>query len=365
MMPIATARVRYLVSTNARLLRQLGALLVLIGVVGVVLTMVFPPTTAMTEVTDRSVVETGTNTTAIVEGDHAMYDAGEELTNEPVYVRDVAPNATVTATTRAPPDGVAVDQQVSIVYEASSTEDGVFRQRERTITSNSGTIEDEGDTVDSVVSLRIADIADTLEAMRTEIGDAGRVNAYLRVETTYSSGDYEGTLEDRVELAIGQDSYRLPALSLREEHRTTTTNVEPVAAEVFQTTLPAVGPIVVPHLTPVFGFLSILGVVLLGAVRYGRTEFDADRERVTIHRLRYGEWISGGELPAALADHPLVVPVESLEALVDVAIDSDTRVIHDPQQDCYAVLTGGAVFVFYPDSIGGFVFDNGARDSAE
>jgi hypothetical protein len=64
-------------------------------------------------------------------------------------------------------------------------------------------------------------------------------------------------------------------------------------------------------------------------------------------------------VPPALADHPLVVPVESLEALVDIAIDSDTRVIHDPNQDCYAVMTGVAIFVFYPDTVGGFVFNNG------
>jgi hypothetical protein len=361
MMPTAFAKIRYLVATSGRTLRTIGALLLLLGIVGVVLTMLFPPTMAVAEVTDRSVVETETTTTATVEGDHAMYTAGENLTDEPVYVRSVAPTVTVTATTRAPPDGVAVDQRVAIVYEASSTEDGVFRQQKHAVTATSGTIERDGETVESVVSLRVADIGATLEAMREEIGDAGRVNAYLHIETVYAGDGYEGTLEDQAELAVSDDSYRIPALELREEHRTTMSKVEPVATEVFQPTIPTLGPVVVPHLTPVFGFLAVFGGVLLGTVRYGRTEFDADRERVVIHRLRYGEWISGGELPPALAEHPLVVPVESLEALVDVAIDSDTRVIHDPNQDCYAVMTGVAIFVFYPDTVGGFVFNNGNR----
>jgi hypothetical protein len=280
-----------------------------------------------------------------------------------VYVRDVVPTVTVTASTTAPLDGVAVDQRVSIVYTATSTDGGVFREEKHAVTTSSGTIGADGETVDSVVSLNVTALAETLAAMREEIGDAGRVDAHLHVETTYAGDDYDGALEDRVELVVTPDSYRIPNLSVSEEHRTTTSELRPVPTEVFQPTIPTVGPVVIPHLTPVFGVLSVFGVVLLGGVRYGRTEFDADRERVTIHRLRYGEWISGGELPPALAEHPLVVPVESLEALVDVAIDSETRVIYDSHQDCYAVMTGVAVFVFYPDTVGGFVFDNGNRDS--
>lgn len=363
MMATASAKARYLIATSGRTLRAIGTVLVLLGVVGVVLTMLFPPTVVVTEVTDRSLVETETTTTATVEGDHAMYTAGETLTDEPVYIRGVAPTVTVTASTSAPPDGVTVDQRVSIVYTATSTDGNVFREERHAVTTTSGTIGADGETVDSVVSLNVTDLAETLAAMRNEIGDAGRVDAHLHVETAYAGDDYEGTLEDRVELTVTPDSYRIPTLSVSEEHPTTTSEVRPVPAEVFQPTLPAIGPVVIPHLTPVFGLLSVFGVVLLGAVRYGPTGFDADRQRVTIHRLRYGEWISSGELPAALADHPLVVPVESLEALVDVAIDSDTRVIHDPHQDCYAVMTGVAVFVFYPDTVGGFVFDTGGRDS--
>lgn len=361
MMPTAAAKIRYLVSTNRRTLSALGTLLVVIGLIGVVVTMLFPPTIALAEVTDRSTVETTTNTTATVEGDHAMYDAGEVLHDEPVYIRDVAPNVTVAATTRAPADGVTVDQQVSIVYEASSRDDGVFRHREHVVSSTSGRIVEEGDTVESTVTLQIAEIADRLEAMSDEIGDAGQVTASLRVETSYESAGYDGTLEERAAVTVSQDAYRIPLITVTEDHETTSSNVVPVAEKVFQPTLPAIGPVVVPHVTPAFVLLSMVGIVVLGSERYGRTEFDADRERITIHRLRYSEWISGGELPAELSELPLVVPMESLEALVDVAIDSDSRVIHDDQQDCYAVLTGGVVYVFYPDSIGGFRFNHGER----
>lgn len=357
MMDAGAAKLRYVLATSGGTLRSLGAALFVIGVIGVVFTLLFPPTMAVTAVTDRSVVETDTTTTATVEGDHAMYDSGEELTDEPVYIRSVTPAVTVTASTRAPPDDVAVDQQVSILYTASSREDGVFREREQVLTSTSGTIEADGERVESDVTLQIDDIEATLEGMREEIGDAGQVNAYLRVETAYSGTDYDGNLEEQAELTVSTESYRVPPLSTEKEHRTTASNVVPIADEVFQATLPLVGGVVVPHTTPVAGGLSMLGVAALGGARYGRRAVDTDRERVRIHRFRYGEWISQGSLPAGVADRLEVVTMASLEGLVDIAIDADTRVIHDTRQGCHAVLTDGVMYVFYSDTDGGFVYE--------
>lgn len=346
---IATAKLRYFVATHGRTLQTLGVVLLVLGVVGVAATLAYPPTATVSEVTDSATIETGTTTTATVEGDHAMYDDGEVLTDEPVYIRAVAPNLSVTASTHAPLDGVDVEQRVSIVYEASSAEDGVFRDRQDLLQSSTGRVEGEDQPVDTTVSIEIAEVARTLDAMREEIGDAGRVNAYLHVETAYAGPDYEGTLEGRAPLSVSQDAYRLPTIDLRENHRTTTSVTEPDARQVFELTLPELGGVVVPHWTPLFGLLAVIGGATVGAVRYGR-EFEVDQGRVAIHRLRYGEWISDGALPATLAGHPFVVPMASLESLVDIAIDSETRVVHDPEQDCYAVLTGGAVYVFTPET---------------
>lgn len=357
MMEAGGAKLRYALATNGGSLRTLGAVLFVLGVLGVVGTLLFPPTMAVTAVTDRSVVETETTTTATVEGDHAMYDHGEVLTDEPVYIRSVTPAVTVTATTQAPPDALAVDQQVAIVYAASSRTDGVFREREQVLSATSGTIETEGDPVESVVTLEIDDVAATLEAMRAEIGDAGEVDAFLRVETAYSGTAYDGRLEEQVELTVRSDSYRVPPLSTEREHRTTASSVVPVADEVYETTLPVIGGVVVPHTTPIAVGVSMLGIALFGGVRYGRRAVDADRERVRIHRRRYGEWISRGELPSGFAERSEVVTMASLEGLVDIAIDADSRVIHDVQEGCHAVLTDGVVYVFHPDPDGGFVFD--------
>ncbi|NHX37772.1 MULTISPECIES: DUF5305 family protein [Halolamina] len=346
---IPAAKIRYVVATHGRPLRTLGVVLLVVGVVGVAATLMYPPTTTVTEVTDSATVETGTTMRAPVEGEHAMYDDGEVLTDEPVYIRAVAPNLSVTASTRSPPDGVDIEQRLSIVYEASSSADGVFRERRDVLRTTTDRVEQEGQAVNTTVSIEIAEIARTLNTMRDEIGDAGGITAYLHVETVYDGPEYEGTLENRAPLSVSEDAYRLPTTDLRQDHPTTTSVTQPDPRQVFEVPLPELGSVVVPHWTPLFGVLAVLGGLAIGAARYGR-EFSVTRERATVHRLRYAEWISTGELPATLAAHPFVVPMASLQALVDVAIDSETRVVHDASQDCYAVLTAGALYVFVPDA---------------
>ena len=127
--------------------------------------------------------------------------------------------------------------------------------------------------------------------------------------------------------------------------------MRPVPDRVFQPTLPGIGTVVIPHTTPAFVIVALLGATTLIAVRRSRGTIDADRARVQLHRQRYDEWISRGALPETLGEWTTDISVDSLEALVDVAIDSETRVIYDPSVDRYAVVTAGATYVFTPSPV--------------
>lgn len=338
-MDAGTAKLRYLIATHGELLRRLGVLFVLVGILGGAATAAYPPTTTTTELTDRSVLVVQSSSSATVHGDHELYHAGEQLVDEPVYVRSVTPNVTVTTSTRAP-DGVAVSQSLFLVYEASSRDTGVFREQERLVASTTGT-----GPVETAATLDIDEVAATLEAMRAEIGNAGRVTVYLAVESAYDGGAYTGTMTDREPLDVSEDAYRVPVLSATAEHGTPVTTERPVEAAVFQPVVPSVGRVVVPHTTTVFVFLALFGGVGFVVVSRKREGIDVAVERDRIHRARYDEWISGGDLPDAL-DESIVVGVESLEALVDVAIDSQTRVIYDRAKGWYAVVTDGVTYRF-------------------
>jgi type II secretory pathway pseudopilin PulG len=335
-------------ATRTETLRRVGTLLAVIGLLGVALTLAFPPTTTVTDVTDRATVETQTGTSATVEGDYELYEAGETLSDEPVYIRDVTPTVTVTASTRAPPVGVDIDQELALVYEVTTVDGTVFRQQRRVLATSSGTVDSEDDVVETSATLDSEAVAATLAAMHEEIGDAGEVTAYVAVETDYAAPDYEGSIADREPLTVSADSFAVPGITAAAEHHTTETATRPIPDRVFQPTLPGIGTVVIPHTTPALVIVALLGATALIAVRRSRGTIDADRTRVQLHRQRYDEWISRGTLPETLGEWSTDISVDSLEALVDVAIDSETRVIYDPSVDRYAVVTAGATYVFTP-----------------
>jgi hypothetical protein len=83
---------------------------------------------------------------------------------------------------------------------------------------------------------------------------------------------------------------------------------------------------------PALGLLGIGGLLALGTARYrGQLALD-ERERAHLTyetaRSEFDDWITRARLPEDALDGA-VVEVETLEGLVDIAIDSDRRVIED------------------------------------
>jgi hypothetical protein len=69
-------------------------------------------------------------------------------------------------------------------------------------------------------------------------------------------------------------------------------------------------------------------------------------ERAGVERSRTAirDWISRGAIPESVAEPS--IRTESLEGLVDVAIDADTRAVCDPDCELYAVSTEAATYYF-------------------
>lgn len=88
----------------------------------------------------------------------------------------------------------------------------------------------------------------------------------------------------------------------------------------------------------------------------------AERERLaaTATRAEFEDWITRARVPASARDGPLV-PVDSLEGLVDVAIDTDARVVEDRDRNEFVVLGDAVTYVYRPDHPR--TGDGGAPDS--
>jgi hypothetical protein len=90
-------------------------------------------------------------------------------------------------------------------------------------------------------------------------------------------------------------------------------------------------------------------VLLAGAVAvlYRSRRIDPVAVRTDMDRSRYDEWISNGEIPTKTRKD--YIRTDSLEDLVDVAIDSNSRVIYDRNLDAYATVEDNLIYYFVTD----------------
>jgi hypothetical protein len=105
---------------------------------------------------------------------------------------------------------------------------------------------------------------------------------------------------------------------------------------------------------------SLLAVAFLGAAAalvwadrgdsLGLPEETVAAIRLAATREEFDEWISVGTVPASTDDERLVA-IDSLEDLVDVAIDSNRRVVEDRDSGQFVVVDDGTRYVFEPDRV--------------
>lgn len=79
---------------------------------------------------------------------------------------------------------------------------------------------------------------------------------------------------------------------------------------------------------------------------------EEEEEKISIYRSReqFSEWITTGEFPSD-REYEQTVLVDDLEGLVDVAIDTNKRVIEDDQLQVSTVLDDNYVYIYiHPDS---------------
>lgn len=312
--------------------RVIAALLVLLGaaaLVGAGVTAFDPGTETVVRQTDNQSISTEVRTSAVVTGNTTLYEPGERLSGKSVYLRSAAPVATYTVVTSVPADHpVEVTHRLAVVVEA--TRDGsAFYADERTILDETHRVTN-GTAVASA-TLDVPALASDLDRTQTEVGTAGTVRVSLVLQVDYRTDAYEGRLAASSPLQVTQRAYWLDRdLADSREHST------PVSREVSVEPDPLV-----------YGGLALLALAALAGaagVVHWRRGLDGETIEIRLVRAQYDEWISNGEFPTGMDRQ--YVRVDSLEDLVDIAIDSEKRVVHDERFDADAVVDGDVVYYF-------------------
>lgn len=307
------------------------ALLAAAAIAGAVVTYTNPPVEEVTERTNQQAVATDVQSSARVVNDTELYSTGQVLRDQPAYFYDATPNLTLGVRTTVPADqSVEVSQRLSLRITGARDGEPFYQSRRVLIARQTAT--DSG-SVRTNATVNMSALRRSVERTRAAIGAVGTLQVSMRLTVTYETDRYAGALNASSPVALAEEAYWLDG-----ELAASRTHSESETRRVTQS----------PDMTTV-GLLGLLGIVLLAVavvVRRESRDIDYTSLRTELEHTRYEEWISSGEIPTKSEND--YVRTESLEDLVDVAIDSNRRVIHDQDLNVYAVVQGNFVYYFTP-----------------
>jgi hypothetical protein len=317
-----------------------------------------PETRQVTEQTDVQSFETTVNTSAPVTGNTTLYESNRKLSNMPVYLLGASPNVTVIARTDVPDDrAVEITQQITIELYATRNSE-TFWSETRTLASDSERVTD--GTLVSETTIDVREIRrGRLSEVQSEVESVGTLHAKIHVDTVYEADTYQGRLTVTAPMEITDRSYAIDAPRSDERSHATPVTRTITGAEETVTIgtpatpnataqagiLPPVGPLALSTGSGIrggLGMLALIAALLLWRL-YSRLP-DQEEMKRAYDKIRYADWISRGQLPES--DTYERIAIEKFVDLLDLAIDSDNRVIHDSDQDLYAVIDGTCIYQY-------------------
>jgi hypothetical protein len=320
--------------------RPVAIALLVVGVLAIGATgwAVANPTTTTTPQFDEERVTTDVQTSAVVtENNGTLWEEDDRLTNSSVYMFNTTPELTLEPETRlrnesggTPIEDGNVTHELTLRFEA--TRDGsVFWNETHEVLNESPSVENGVAT--SNVTIDVETYRQRQRQLQREIGGVGSIALTMSHRVEYDTGRHSGTITTTTPLRITDQAYWLGGSlsdSASHSHRSGT-----------ERTTESRSPALV-------GGLSVLGTlsIVAGVVVARRSPADVEAARRAVHEQRYSEWISRGSIPMWIGDYH--VSLDTLEDVVDVAIDTNERVVHDHQRGLFAVVNDGVVY-YYSD----------------
>ena len=295
--------------------------------------------------------ETAYEHSAVIVNDSVPFARGERVENRPIYYTTVSDDLDVTYRYEHTADAeLEVSTDVRLRFRSTDGEEVFWEVVEPLASGGPQSVSAEGNhTVDA--SVNIETVLNTIEEIEAQLGTEGSVEiAVIAASTVEGSVDGDAvsrTHESRMTLAVSESSFRvLETETVDEQHQRSETVEVPAERSTFE----------------LFGSLLAFSASLtaLGALavtrRRGYFELSEDeRELLTLYQQEqeFSEWITTGTFPSE-RDYEATVLVDDLEGLVDVAIDTNKRVIQDEQLGVATVLDNDYAYIYVrPDSPAG------------
>lgn len=283
---------------------------------------------------------------ATVTENNRVFPTGATLEDRSTYYTNLMPilNGTFRYRFTANRGELDVDATTRLVIQ-SVAEDGEVHWRVEESLGNDSTTLAAGDALTVSFSVNVTNVMSDIDAIEEDLGSSpGEIEVLVRTHVTMEGSAAGGPVDQdatyELGLEPGSDTYTVTAEDKTDSHR----RVEPVTRPVEYGGLrSALGPILL--------VLGLIGLVSL-VVAHHQDFFEVSEREWTTHELaeareEFDDWISRGTASPAATDRA-TVDVDSLEDLVDVAVDTNSRVLEDIEADCYYVLTEGFCYRYEP-----------------
>lgn len=287
---------------------------------------------------------------SIVQTQTDVFDEGTVLENRPAYLASLSPvlNGTHEYRYRASDGG-----ELSVTVEQTRVlrsvgDDGAFEywREEAHLSSHTVDSVEPGERVTVPFSVNVTEASQRVDEIEAQLrGTPGTTEMYVETELSL-----DGTRNGQ-QLTNQRAVHEMHIDDSGDVYSVETEQLTDSGEQVRQETVTATyGPLRTIG-APVLLLVSLLGALGL-SIGHWQNRFeitDAEREWLAYQSAleEYDEWLSVGTIAHAALSRT-TIRVETLEALVDVAIDSNRRVIHDRSRDRFAVLLEDTVYTFEP-----------------
>lgn len=285
---------------------------------------------------------TSYNHSAEIVNDSIPFRKGEVVRNRPIYYTNLSKELDGTYRYDYSADGgeVRVATETFLLvrggeFEGQDVNATFWNVTERLESRTTGSLGPDGvHRVNFTVDIR--SVLRTINTVQQQLGASEglvdvRVRSVSSVEGTVEGETVSETYESDMIMVVNPATFRVAGTRLVDENHETFETVEVVAQ---------------PSPVEQFGSIGLFGLAAVGLVSLlvarvaGYTDLnDEERELLDIEQQReqYSEWITTGTFPSE-RNYEETILVDDLEGLIDVAIDTNKRVIEDPQLGVSTVL---------------------------
>ena len=299
--------------------------------------------------TERWSETTSYEHSSVIVNESLPFNESERVTNRPVYYTSLSEALDVSYRYEyAADDGdIQVNTETRVQYRGIEGETTLWEYSEP-LARGTATELTPGRSHTVNATLVIEDVYEAINTVEQQLGTAGTIEIRI-VSTSSVTGTIDGesvehTYESVMPITVTPTTFRVLEIETIDETETQTRTIERTAEPGL---VQSGGPVVVTLLS----LAALIGLVAARRAGYVRLSAD-ERELLRIHQQEqeFSEWITRGTFPSE-RDYEQTILVDDLEGLVDVAIDTNKRVIKDEQLGVSTVLDGDYIYVYVrPDS---------------